>query len=134
MWITFFKFCKYVVPDNFHAHCCPGQHSCKFLFLIIFFANCSVGYSCPQILQIIFLDNFSQFDMVDCISNLANCYSEQLLCKLLFWGTILQIFILDDFSNVADCRCEQSCVLQIVTSENLCSASILLNFGKIHFC
>ena len=24
-------------------------------------------------------------------------------------------------------------VLQIVTSENLCSASILLNFGKIHF-
>ena len=24
-------------------------------------------------------------------------------------------------------------VLQIVTSENLCSASVLLNFGKIHF-
>ena len=76
---------------------CPWQLSCKlspqstFLQIVVlnnFFANCTFGYFCPQILQISFLDIFLKFDMAVHFSN---------FWKLVSWTIFLQIVVLDSY-------------------------------------
>ena len=121
---------------------CPWQLSCKlspqstFLqivvlnnFLQIVLLDTFVLKFCKSPFWIFFAiwhgGSFFKFLKIGILNNFfANCCSGQLFCKFSFW-TIFQMLHIVAMSNL---------VLQIVTSENFCSASILLNFGKNHLC